>query len=144
MLPSDSGTIHITPVFNTKTDTAMNKIDIQVQPFYIAEQSDPANNHFVFSYTVTIRNNGSVPARLLTRHWVITDGDGQIQEVKGDGVIGEQPHLQPGEGFQYTSGTFMNTPFGTMHGSYQMLTDSGEKFDADIPEFQLAAPNTLH
>ncbi len=122
----------------------MNKIDVQVLPAYIAEQSDPANNHYVFSYTVTIRNNGSMPAKLLTRHWVITDGDGMVQEVKGDGVIGEQPHLQPGEGFQYTSGTFMNTPFGTMHGSYQMLTDTGEKFDADIPEFQLTVPNTLH
>ena len=85
-----------------------------------------------------------MPAKLLTRHWVITDGDGQTQEVKGDGVIGEQPHLQPGEGFQYTSGTFMNTPFGTMHGSYQMINDSGEKFDAMIPSFQLTAPNTLH
>jgi ApaG protein len=122
----------------------MNKIDIKVQPAFIAEQSDPANNHYVFSYTVTIRNNGSTPAKLLTRHWIITDGDGLIQEVRGDGVIGEQPHLQPGEGFQYTSGTFMNTPFGTMHGSYQMITDSGEKFDAQIPSFQLAAPNTLH
>ncbi|VAW51824.1 ApaG protein [hydrothermal vent metagenome] len=122
----------------------MNKIDVQVQPAYIAEQSDPANNHFVFSYTVTIHNSGSSPAKLLTRHWVITNGDGIIQEVKGDGVIGEQPHLQPGEGFQYTSGTFMSTPFGTMQGSYQMLTDAGEKFDADIPAFKLAAPNTLH
>lgn len=122
----------------------MNKIDIQVQPAYIAEQSDPDNNHYVFSYTVTIRNNGSMPAKLLTRHWVITDGDGMVQEVKGDGVIGEQPHLKPGEGFQYTSGTFMNTPFGTMQGSYQMLADNGEKFDADIPPFKLSVPNTLH
>ncbi|MBL4712860.1 MAG: Co2+/Mg2+ efflux protein ApaG [Gammaproteobacteria bacterium] len=125
-------------------DNSMNKIDIKVQPAYIAEQSDPKNNLFVFSYTVTIQNNGSIPAKLLTRHWVITDGDGQVQEIKGDGVIGEQPHLQPGEGFQYTSGTFMNTPYGTMEGSYQMISDSGEKFDAEIPTFQLAAPNTLH
>lgn len=122
----------------------MNKIDIKVRPTYIADQSDPVNNHYVFSYTVTIRNNGSDAAKLLTRHWVITDGDGLIQEVKGEGVIGEQPHLKPGEGFQYTSGTFMNTPFGTMHGSYQMISDSGEKFDAEIPSFQLSAPNTLH
>ena len=122
----------------------MNKIDVQVQPAYIAEQSDPANDHYVFSYTVTIRNNGSTPAKLLTRHWIITDGDGQVQEVKGDGVIGEQPHLQPGEGFQYTSGTFMSTPFGTMHGSYQMVTDNGETFDAQIPTFSLIVPNTLH
>jgi len=122
----------------------MNKIDIEVLPAYIADQSDPVNNHYVFAYTVTIHNNGSAAAKLLTRHWVITDGDGQIQEVKGDGVIGEQPHLQPGEGFQYTSGTFMNTPFGPMHGSYHMVTDSGEQFDANIPSFQLTAPNTLH
>jgi ApaG protein len=122
----------------------MNKIDIKVQPAYLAEQSDPANNHYVFSYTVTIRNNGSIPAKLLTRHWIITDGDGLIQEVKGEGVVGEQPHLHPGEGFEYTSGTFMNTPYGTMHGSYQMITDTGEKFDATIPVFQLAAPHTLH
>ncbi len=122
----------------------MNKIDIKVLPAYIANQSDPENNHFVFSYTVTIRNNGPMPAKLLARHWVITDGDGLVQEVKGDGVIGEQPHLQPGESFQYTSGTFMNTPFGTMHGSYQMISDSGERFDAEIPAFQLTVPNTLH
>jgi ApaG protein len=122
----------------------MNKIDIKVLPAYIADQSDPKNDHYVFSYTVTIKNTGSTPAKLLTRHWIITDGDGQTQEVKGDGVIGEQPHLKPGEGFQYTSGTFMNTPFGTMHGSYQMLSDNGEKFDADIPTFQLSVPNTLH
>ena len=122
----------------------VNKIDIKVLPAYIADQSDPVNNHFVFSYTVTIRNNGSKPARLLTRHWVITYGDGLVQEVKGDGVIGEQPYLQPGEDFQYTSGTFMSTPFGTMHGSYQMISDSGEKFDAEIPTFQLTVPNALH
>lgn len=122
----------------------MNNIEIKVLPAYIAEQSDPNNNHYVFSYTVSIRNIGSTPAKLLSRHWVITDGDGLTQEVRGDGVIGAQPHLKPGEGFKYTSGTFMNTPFGTMHGSYQMVSDSGEKFDAEIPEFQLAVPNTLH
>ena len=122
----------------------MNNIEVKVLPAYIAEQSDPSNNHFVFSYTVTIKNKGSAPAKLLTRHWIITDGDGQTQEVKGDGVIGEQPNLQPGEGFQYTSGTFMNTPFGTMHGSYQMVSDKGEKFDAMIPSFQLTVPNALH
>ncbi len=120
------------------------KIEVQVHPAYIKEQSDPVNDHYVFSYTVTIKNTGTIPAKLLTRHWIITDGDGQVQEVKGDGVIGEQPHLKPGEGFQYTSGTFMNTPFGTMQGSYQMITDSGERFDATIPTFALTVPNTLH
>ena len=121
-----------------------NKINIEILPAYIAEQSDPSNDHYVFSYTVTIRNEGKKPARLLTRHWVITDGDGQVQEVRGEGVIGKQPHLSPGEYFKYTSGTFMNTPVGTMRGSYQMVTDSGETFEADIPSFTLAAPNTLH
>lgn len=121
-----------------------NKIHIAVTPAYLKEQSDPVNNHYVFSYTVTIRNDGDQPARLLTRHWIITDGDGQVQEVRGDGVIGEQPHLQPGEGFQYTSGTFMNTPVGTMHGTYQMISDDGEAFDAEIPSFTLSVPNVLH
>jgi len=121
-----------------------NKIHVEVIPAYIKEQSDPVNNHYVFSYTVTIRNEGKQPAKLLTRHWVITDGDGQVQEVRGDGVIGEQPHLKPGEGFQYTSGTFMNTPVGTMQGSYQMVADDGEKFDAEIPSFTLSVPNVLH
>jgi len=122
----------------------INKIHIEVSPAYIREQSDPANNHYVFSYTVTIRNDGDQPARLLARHWIITDGDGQVQEVRGDGVIGEQPHLRPGEGFQYTSGTFMNTPVGTMQGSYQMVADNGDKFDAEIPSFTLSVPNVLH
>ena len=121
-----------------------HKIHVEVSPAYIREQSDPSNNHYVFSYTVTIRNDGDQPARLLTRHWVITDGDGQVQEVRGEGVIGEQPHLQPGEGFQYTSGTFMNTPVGTMQGSYQMISDDGETFDAEIPSFTLSVPNVLH
>ncbi len=125
------------------TDTPYN-IQVKVVPAYIAEQSDPHNDNYVFSYTVTITNVGDIPAKLLTRHWVITDGDGQVQEVKGDGVIGEQPHLQPGEGFKYTSGTFMNTPVGTMTGSYQMLADDGVHFDADIPSFTLSVPNILH
>ena len=119
-------------------------IQVEVTPAYIPEQSDPQNHNYVFSYTVTIRNLGDVPAKLLTRHWVITDGDGQVQEVRGDGVIGEQPHLKPGEGFTYTSGTFMNTPVGTMAGSYQMLADDGVTFDADIPSFTLSVPNILH
>ena len=113
-------------------------------PAYLAEQSDPTNDHYVFSYTVSIRNEGKQPARLMTRHWIITDGDGQVQEVRGDGVIGEQPYLKPGEGFKYTSGTFMNTPVGTMQGSYQMVADNGDKFDAEIPSFTLSVPNTLH
>lgn len=120
------------------------KINVEVTPAYIEEQSSPEQDHYVFSYTVTITNNGSMPARLLTRHWVITDATGDIQEVKGDGVVGEQPYLKPGEGFQYTSGTMMKTPSGSMAGSYQMISDDGFHFDADIPEFFLLAPNTLH
>ncbi len=119
-------------------------IKIEVEPAYIAEQSDPQNSNYVFAYTVTIKNMGEVPAKLLTRHWIITDGDGQVQEVKGEGVVGEQPYLKPGEGFRYTSGTFINTPVGTMHGSYQMLADDGVHFDAEIPSFTLSVPNVLH
>ena len=120
------------------------KINVEVTPNYIEEQSNPDQDHYVFSYTVTITNNGKVPARLLTRHWIITDGLGDIQEVKGDGVVGEQPYLKPGEGFQYTSGTMMKTPSGSMAGSYQMIAEDGFHFEADIPEFYLLAPTTLH
>ena len=120
------------------------KINIEVVPAYIDEQSNPDQGHYVFAYTVTITNDGNLPAKLLARHWIITDSDGSIHEVKGDGVVGEQPHLKPGEGFQYTSGTMMKTPAGSMSGSYQMLADDGFEFDADIPEFYLIAPNTLH
>lgn len=120
------------------------KISIEVEPAYIEEQSDPDHAQYVFSYTVTIINDGTVPAKLLTRHWVITDADGDIQEVKGEGVVGEQPYLKPGEAFQYTSGTLMKTPVGSMQGSYQMLADDGIRFDAPIPEFYLVVPKTLH
>ena len=119
-------------------------IDIKVTPAYIEEQSDPQRQHFVFSYTVNIHNCGDIPAKLLTRHWIITDGDGLVQEVRGDGVVGEQPYLKPGENFTYTSGTFMSTPVGAMRGSYQMVTDEGIQFDADIPSFTLSIPNILH
>lgn len=119
-------------------------ICVDVQPAYIPEQSDPNSNHYVFSYTVTIKNNGKIPAKLLTRHWIITDGDGDIQEVKGEGVVGETPYLKPGEDFIYTSGTMIRTPIGTMHGSYQMIADDGVNFDAEIPAFSLNVPNLLH
>ena len=119
-------------------------ISVDVQPAYIAEQSDPTNNQYVFAYTVTIKNTGNVSAKLLTRHWIITDGDGETQEVKGDGVVGENPHLKPGEDFRYTSGTMMKTPIGTMHGSYQMIADDGVSFDAEIPSFSLNVPRMLH
>lgn len=120
------------------------KINVEVTPNYIEEQSSPDQHHYVFSYTVTITNDGKMPARLLTRHWIITDAMGEIQEVKGDGVVGEQPYLKPGEGFQYTSGTMMKTSSGSMTGSYQMLAEDGYHFEASIPEFYLLAPTTLH
>ena len=120
------------------------KISVEVEPAYIEEQSNPEQEQYVFAYTVTIINDGKIPAKLMTRHWVITDAVGDIQEVKGDGVVGEQPYLKPGEAFQYTSGTLMKTPVGSMQGSYQMRADDGIEFDAPIPEFYLVVPKTLH
>ncbi len=119
-------------------------IEVEVDTHYMESESEPEENRYVFAYTVTIRNIGEVPARLMTRHWIITDDNGKVQEVKGDGVVGETPHLKPGEGFQYTSGTMLETPMGTMGGSYQMITDDGIEFDAQIPDFLLTTPRTLH
>ena len=119
-------------------------IQVDVETLYVESESDPDTNRFVFAYTVTIRNIGDLPARLLTRHWVIRDANGKIQEVQGDGVVGEQPHLKPGEGFQYTSGAMLETPMGTMGGSYMMVTDDGDQFRAPIAEFLLSTPRTLH
>jgi len=120
------------------------KTDIDIETRYIVEQSEPEKERFVFSYTITIRNNSDIPTRLLRRHWIITDGNGNVQEVKGEGVVGEQPYLKPGEGFRYTSGTVLPTPLGSMHGSYKMIADDGSEFDAAIPAFTLSIPNTLH
>lgn len=112
----------------------------QFQP----EQSSPNEGRFVFAYTVTIENQGDLPARLIDRHWIITDAEGRVQEVRGQGVVGEQPHLRPGERFQYTSGTILPTPIGSMHGSYGMVGDDGTRFDAEIPAFSLASTTRLH
>jgi len=122
------------------------KYDIRVaaQSFYIEAQSEPEQNRFVFAYVITIRNEGNMPAKLLTRHWIITDSNGKIEEVRGEGVVGEQPYLRPGEGFQYTSGAVLDTPVGSMHGSYGMVADDGMEFDATIPAFSLAVPQRLH
>ena len=98
----------------------------------------------MFAYTITIRNHGTVPAKLLTRHWVITDANGKVQEVRGEGVVGEQPHLMPGQGFRYSSGAMLETPVGSMQGTYQMLADDGVHFDAPIAPFTLAIPGTMH
>ena len=125
---------------------AENKYEVTVssQTQYVAEQSDERNARFVFAYTITIRNSGSLPAQLISRHWIITDGRNQVQEVRGLGVIGAQPLLKPGESFEYTSGTAIATPVGTMRGSYQMVAEDGTKFDAPIPEFTLSVPRVLH
>lgn len=119
-------------------------IQVAVHTRYIAEQSAPAQNRYVFAYTIRIANTGSVSAQLLTRHWIITDANGRVQEVRGDGVVGEQPHLQPGENFEYTSGAILETAVGSMRGSYQMLADDGRRFDAPIAPFTLSIPRTLH
>lgn len=124
------------------TDSYDIKVDVETQ--YIEEQSHPEQGRYVFAYTITIENCGKVPAQLLRRHWVITDANNRVQEVKGEGVIGEQPHLNPGENFRYTSGTMLETPVGSMQGSYQMVADDGVEFDAEIPPFSLSIPRTLH
>lgn len=119
-------------------------ISVKTRTVYIADQSDPANDRYVFAYTITITNTGSVAAQLISRHWIITDAADKVQEVRGKGVVGEQPHLRPGESFEYTSGSAIATPVGTMRGSYQMVADDGTKFDVVIPEFTLSMPRVLH
>ena len=119
-------------------------IRVDVQTTFLAEQSVPDDQRYVFAYTITIRNEGETAARLLTRHWIITDSNGKVQEVRGSGVVGEQPHLQPGQTFRYTSGAVIETPVGAMHGSYQMLGDDGSKFEAPIQPFRLAMPGVLN
>ncbi|MEQ1775020.1 MAG: Co2+/Mg2+ efflux protein ApaG [Burkholderiales bacterium] len=119
-------------------------ISVKTRTLYIADQSDPANDRYVFAYTITLTNSGSVAAQLISRHWIITDATDKVQEVRGKGVVGEQPHLRPGESFEYTSGSAIATPVGTMRGSYQMVADDGTKFDVTIPEFTLSMPRVLH
>ncbi|MCC1496631.1 Co2+/Mg2+ efflux protein ApaG [Alcanivorax sp. 1008] len=119
-------------------------VRVFVQTEYLPEQSDPEGHRWVFAYHITIRNEGEQAAKLLTRHWVITDGDERVQEVHGEGVIGEQPNLAPGQIFEYTSGCVLETSVGSMHGSYQMLAEDGHCFNADIPAFTLAPPHSLH
>ena len=125
-------------------DSRKNHITVTVHNAFLPEQSDPEQERYVFAYTVTISNTGTMPAQLVSRHWIITDADERVQEVRGIGVVGEQPLLKPGESFEYTSGTALNTPVGTMQGTYQMIAENGEHFDAEIPPFVLAMPRTLH
>ena len=119
-------------------------ITVTVNTTFIPEQSDEENDRYVFAYTITITNTGNIPAQLISRHWLITDAENQVQEVRGLGVIGEQPLLKPGESFEYTSGAAIATPVGTMRGTYQMVAEDGVKFDAQIPEFTLSMPRVLH
>lgn len=126
------------------TDTEKHQIEVTVRTIYISDQSAPENDRYVFAYTVTITNAGTVPAKLVTRHWIITDANEKIQEVRGEGVVGEQPYLTPGMSFEYTSGTILETSVGVMRGSYQMVADDGTRFDAEIPAFTLSVPRTLH
>ncbi len=119
-------------------------IDVSVISRFLPEQSQPEQERFAFAYTVTLSNVGEQPAKLISRHWVITDGNGNVQEVRGSGVIGQQPRLEPGQTHTYSSGTLMATRVGNMHGSYQMLADDGTRFDAPIAPFRLAVPGALH
>lgn len=123
-----------------------SKYDIRVEVVtrYLPEQSDPESDRYVFSYAITITNIGSIAAQLISRHWLITDADGKVQEVRGLGVVGNQPLLQPGEKFEYASGSALETPVGTMKGTYQMVAADGMQFEAEISEFVLTMPRTLH
>ena len=120
------------------------EINIEVVTDYIDDQSEPDVDRYVFAYTITISNRGEIPAQLLSRHWVITDANGKVQEVSGDGVVGVQPRLNPGEKFSYSSGAVLETPVGAMQGSYRMEAENGTSFDAPIPPFTLAVPGILH
>lgn len=120
------------------------QIDVSVKCTYIPEQSRPAENRYVYAYTITISNHGDRAAQLISRHWLINDANDGVQEVQGDGVVGDQPQLQPGEDYTYTSGVVLATETGTMEGSYQMQTDGGEAFDAPIPLFALVPPESIH
>ena len=120
------------------------QIDIAVETTYVEQQSMPDKNRYVFAYTITIENAGAKPAQLISRHWIITDAAEHVQEVRGEGVVGEQPNLAPGESFSYTSAAMIETPVGAMHGSYQMVAKDGTEFDAPIAAFGLSVPNALN
>ena len=124
--------------------TNLYKVDVTVKTAYLEHQSIPNKGKYFFSYTITIKNNGKIPAKLISRHWVITDSNQKIEEITGLGVVGEQPRLKSKESFEYTSGTVLNTPVGTMYGSYQMVADNGYEFDAEVPLFSLNTPGILN
>lgn len=124
--------------------TEKYKIIVETEPQYIASQSSPDKNRYVFAYTISIANVGSISARLLSRHWLITDANGKVEEVRGEGVVGEQPYIKPGEMFRYTSGAALETPVGTMQGQYMLITEDGVNFTTTIPRFTLSIPRILH
>lgn len=137
--------LSVTLRYNTRmSQTDQHSIRVNVSAHYVEGQSEPSRDRYVFSYTITITNLGSRPAQLLSRHWIITDADGNQQEVHGDGVVGEQPNMDPGEGFRYTSGAILKTPVGSMQGKYHMVDDDGNAFEAPIEAFTLAVPGYLH
>ena len=140
-------TLAVTHKIACNTDMVEDKkyeINIIVRTTYLPEQSDETLDRYVFAYTITIANTGMVAAQLISRHWIIEDGGNDAQEVRGLGVVGEQPLLKPGDSFEYTSGTAISSPVGSMKGSYQMIAEDGLRFDASIPEFTLSVPRTLH
>ena len=120
------------------------QIEVGTEVFYVPEQSEPLQHRFVFAYRITLQNTGALSARLLSRHWIITDANGEIREVRGDGVVGEQPLIEPQGRYQYTSGSMLETPVGSMRGSYRMQAEDGHEFDAEIPAFTLAQPGVLN
>jgi ApaG protein len=124
--------------------TTTSGIRVQVISQFLPERSSPREGQFLFAYTITIANTGDETAQLLSRHWIITDAEGEVQEVRGAGVVGEQPVLEPGDAYEYTSGCPLDTPFGSMEGSYQMVREDGSHFDAEIERFELREPQALH
>ena len=141
-LPGPARIVHHSSMFISEATT--RGVRIRVQSEYSADQSAPSKNQWFFLYTVTISNESAETVQLLTRHWVITDGTGHIEEVRGPGVVGKQPTMKPGESFEYTSGCPLSTPFGVMEGTYQMVTQNGERFDAKIAPFTLSEPYSVH
>ena len=125
-------------------DSKKYEVQVETAVAYLPDQSDEKGERYVFAYTITISNTGTVTAQLISRHWIIADAASQVQEVRGLGVVGEQPLLRPGESFEYTSGTSLATPVGTMHGSYQMVAEDGTRFEAPVAEFILSVPRVLH
>jgi len=125
-------------------NTSKHDVRVAVETAYLPDQSRPESNRYVFAYTITISNEGTVGARLLNRHWIITDANGQTQEVRGEGVVGQQPHLAPGESYRYTSGTALETPVGAMEGEYEMVDDEGHRFLAPIAPFSLRTPHSIN